>query len=113
MTELDFNYLHVGQAAKFCGAHFSALFYAEYWCRSKPYDVTVFKKQKSLLDSIYEEVNEDIADSLRTTLKNVRVPVKSFTKYDFEFFYRLTRRLETWTRCPDVEFHPKSCITLV
>lgn len=70
LNDLNLNYLYIAHAAEFCDAHFSALFYAELWCRSHQHNTSSFMEQKSLLDSIYEEIDETTGTSLRNILKN-------------------------------------------
>lgn len=74
--ELNINYLNVAKAAEFCSSHFNALFYSELWCQERietlqGQDKSLCDQRSSFLDTIYENENEEIGETLHNVLRNV------------------------------------------
>ncbi|XP_060527564.1 serine-protein kinase ATM isoform X2 [Cylas formicarius] len=78
LGNLRLDYLRIANAAAFCSAHFTALFYGELWCQEKISEIEQndFGNAASLengytrLDIIYESVSEEIGTTLQSILRS-------------------------------------------
>lgn len=71
------DYLKIAKAAAFCSAHFSALLYAELWCRKKmahmekQRNTPAFENELTFLDQILENVSEEERITFQQIMQNV------------------------------------------
>ncbi|KAF2897556.1 hypothetical protein ILUMI_08624 [Ignelater luminosus] len=80
--DLSLNYLHVGQAAQFCTAHFTALLYVELWCQERLNEIrsstTNYSSSLTPLDIICQNEEPKIRQALQNILRGSYKEVGEF-----------------------------------